>query len=58
MASGSESSRDTRPRDVSAPVATWITRNRREGLREAERFSIDLVADKLKSHTTEVRELM
>ena len=58
MASGSDSSRETRPRDVPAPVAAWITRNRREGLGEAERFSINLVGDKLKSHTTEVRELM
>lgn len=58
MVTGPESSHGTRPRDVPSQIAAWITRNRREGLREAESFSIDLVAEKLDSHTTQMRALM
>ena len=58
MVTGSDSSYDTRPRDVPAPVAAWITHNPREGFREAERFSINLIEEKLNSHTAKMLEMM
>ena len=56
MVSGSESSRETRPRDVPAPVAAWITRSCREALREAERFTLTTVAEKLTAQSSALRE--
>ena len=57
MVTGSESSHNTRPRGVPAPVAAWITRNRREGLREAERFSLYLIQERRDLHTAKMREM-
>ena len=56
MVSGSESSRETRPRDVRPPVAAWITRGCREALREAERFTLSTVAEKLAAQSSALRE--
>ena len=58
MVTVSKSSHDIRLRDFPATIAAWITRNRREGLRDAERFPPDLVVEKLDSHTAQMRELM
>ena len=56
MVSGSESSRETRPRDVPPPVAAWITRSCREALREAERFTLNTVAEKLAAQPSPLQE--
>ena len=56
MVSGSESSRETRPRDVPPPVAAWITRSCREALQEAERFTLNTVGEKLAAQPSELRE--
>ena len=56
MVSGSESSRETRPRDVTPLVAAWITRSCHEALREAERFTLNLVAEKLAAQSSMLRE--
>ena len=56
MLSRLESARETRPRDVPAPVAAWITRSCREALREAERFTLNTIAEKLATQPSTVRE--
>lgn len=40
------------------PIAACITQNRCDGLSELERFSFDVVAKKLNSHTIKMRETM
>ena len=56
MVPGSESSCETRPRDVPPPVAAWITRSCREARREAEVFTLNTVAEMLAAQSPALRE--
>ena len=56
MMSGSESSRQRRPRDVPADAAAWITQSFHETLRQAQRYTLTTVAEKLAAQSSAQRE--